>query len=323
MTTELQRNRAIRAARAFLEAHGLLEVRTAKCVHAGAMEPYIDTFALQSITAGHAGYLASSPEFAMKKILAAEMQQASAAGGIYEIAAVFRDDRAGALHQQEFTMVEWYLCNPNREAIVTMAAQLIRHVAEATGHAMAMPAVASVDLRDVLAAHGLRLPIETESPYSLLYGARFKAMPHHVNELDREIACFNLLFDEIVLPAIRQIPGLVALQGFPVCIAALARCEAGTAARTELYVSGIELANAYSEEFDADIIRRRWIAYNEIRRLRAVPEHPIDEELLQASAAMRGVCGIALGLERLLLVLPRLRMQGHSPRNDQPRDART
>lgn len=303
MTQQLWRNRAIRAIRTFFDERGLLEVRTPKCVLAGAMEPYIDTFALAGKTSGHAGYLASSPEFAMKKIFAAELQQAPAASGIYEIAPVFRDDRAGTLHLPEFTMVEWYVKNTQRQAILSMAVELMRFVAHALGREITPPTMTTVDLRKILAERGFQAEAGSRLPYSQLYAAQLGAMPHHVNALDGEIACFNLLFDQVVLPVIRQIPGIVAVEGFPECLAALAACEERSAARTELFLSGVELANAYTEESDSERIRQRWAEYNEIRRLRNVPEHPIDEELLLASGAMQGVCGIALGLERLLLML--------------------
>lgn len=303
MTAQLRRNRAIRAARTFFDQRGLLEVRTPKCVPAGAMEPYIDTFALTSSLSGHTGYLASSPEFAMKKIFAAEVEQAPAVNGIYEIAPVFRDDRAGALHLPEFTMVEWYVRNTERQSILAMAVELMRFVAAAVDKAIAPPTMTTVDLREILAERGFTPEAGCPLPYSQLYATRVDAMPHHVNALDGEIACFNLLFDEVVLPVIRQMPGIVAVEGFPECLAALATCEQRTAARTELFFAGVELANAYSEESDSEKIRQRWVDYNEIRRLRGMPEHPVDEELLLASRTMQGVCGIALGLERLLLML--------------------
>ncbi len=306
MTSQLLRNQAIRAARKFFEQHGLIEVRTPKCVSAGAMEPYIDTFALQSSLCGHLGYLASSPEFAMKKIFSAELQHNPGARGIYEIAPVFRDDRAGKLHLPEFTMVEWYAQNTERQGIIAMAVEFMRDLAAVVGQPIAPPQVTTVDLREVLAKKKFAPQFRQPWPYSRLYKAHFSAMPHHVNALDGEIACFNLLFDEIVQPVIRSLPGVIAVDGFPDCLAALARSDGETAARTELFVSGVEIANAYSEEFDAAIIRQRWIAYNEIRRLRGVPEHPVDEELVDTAFAMQGVSGIALGLERLLLMLPTL-----------------
>jgi lysyl-tRNA synthetase class 2 len=306
MTSQLLLNRAIRAARNFFHEQGLLEVRTPKCVQAGAMEPYIDTFALQSSSSGHVGYLASSPEFAMKKIFAAELQQNPSARGIYEIAPVFRDDRAGKLHLPEFTMIEWYLKNTERKTILAMAVELMRFIAAALGKAITPPELTTVDLREILAQLGFSPEFDQPQPYTRMYAKRFGRLPQHFNHLDGEIACFNLLFDEVVLPVIRPVRGIVAVEGFPDCLAALARSDGETAARTELFVAGVELANAYSEESDSGIIRQRWMSYNEIRRLRGVAEHPIDEELLETSATMRGVCGIALGLERLLLMLPQL-----------------
>lgn len=306
MKTQLLRNQAVRAARSFFHERGLLEVRTEKCVPAGAMEPYIDTFALQSKWSGHAGYLASSPEFAMKKIFAAELQQNPTAKGIYEIAPVFRDDRTGRLNLAEFTMIEWYMRGIDRHDIVTMAGELMHYVIVSLGRSIAPQTLTTVDLREILAQCDFALEADLSLPYSALYSSRFAKMPYHVNALDGEIACFNLLFDEVVVPVLRASPGIVAVEGFPDCLAALARTDGRTAQRTELFVAGVELANAYSEESDVEKIRQRWAKYNEIRCLRGVPEHPIDEELLRACPTMHNVCGIALGLERLLLMLPAL-----------------
>jgi lysyl-tRNA synthetase class 2 len=81
----------------------------------------------------------------------------------------------------------------------------------------------------------------------------------------------------------------------------MARITNGTAERTEVFYRGLELANAYHEEHDAGAIRERWSRNNEIRRLRGVAEHPIDERLLETLGSMQGVSGIAVGLERLLM----------------------
>jgi lysyl-tRNA synthetase class 2 len=306
MTLTLKRNQAIRALRNFFHEQRLIEVRTPKCVLAGAMEPYIDTFALESRHTGHVGYLASSPELAMKKIFAAELQHNPTARGIYEIAPVFRDDRTGKFHQPEFTMVEWYMRNAERSGIVKMAVELISYLAAAIEKNIAPTKLETVDLREVFLEQNFLLDFTTPQPYSRLYAARFGSMPQHVNALDSEIVCFNLLFDEIVQPVISAIPGIVAVEGFPDCLAALARSDGMIAARTEIFVAGVEIANAYSEEFDAALIKQRWQDYNEIRRRSALPEHPLDEELLESASSMQGVCGIALGLERLLLVLREL-----------------
>lgn len=297
------RNAAVRAARQFLEAQGFFEVRTNKCVHAGAMEPYIDTFYLKNTHGAHLGFLASSPEMAMKKIFHRELQQNPQARGIYEISPAFRDDPEGKYHLSEFTMAEWYARGMSRDAIVTQAIQLVKHIAAALGNTEFPYLLQKIDLRKILHDEGLPLDTSTAFPYSAMYTERHGKMPHHLNTLDGEIACFNLLFDEVVLPQLRAVPSLVAVEGFPACLAALARVENDTACRTELFFAGLELANAYTEEYDAEKIHYLWASYNEIRRLRGVPEHPIDTELLRVAPTMKGVCGIALGLERVLCLM--------------------
>ena len=302
MNAALLRNRAIRIVRAFFETERLAEVRTNRLVPSAAMEPYIDAFSLSGADTTHRGYLATSPEFAMKKIFAAEIQSGENARGIYEIAPVFRDDLPGKHHGAEFTIIEWYTANSSLAEILTQCARLISHLAAemriSDFNATMTQFSIIAELEKVIKQP---LPVDT-FPYIELYRSHFGELPHHVNLLDAEIASFNLLFDTWLLPIIREMPGLVAVSGYPACLAAMARENNGIAKRAEVFYNGLELANAYAEEFDADIIRARWSANNEIRRLRGVAEHAPDEALFASLGAMRDVSGIAVGLERLLSV---------------------
>lgn len=303
MNAHILRNRAIRAARDFFRERGILEVRTLKCVSAGAMEPYIDSFGVSGHLSGRIGDLATSPEFAMKKVFAAEMAAAPGAHGIYEIAPVFRDDHKGALHAHEFTMVEWYAKNTALADIVSDAVGLIEALAHAlTGGNTSLP-VSNLTLKDLFSQSGFTPDAENPTAFTDHYRKLHGGLPHHLNTLDCEICCFNLLFDELVLPSLRTIPGLAAVHGFPECLAALAQVSEGIALRTEIYHAGVELANAYQEEDDAEKVRGRWLAYNQIRQLRGVAPHAVDEALLAALPDMKNTAGVAVGLERILIAL--------------------
>jgi len=302
MNAALLRSRAIRVVRAFFETERLAEVRTNRIVSAPAMEPYIDAFSVTSADASHRGYLSTSPEFAMKKVFAAELQANRDIKGIYEIAPVFRDDHPGKHHAAEFTMIEWYTANISLDEIVLQCGRLVAYLAAKMGISDFNGPIThfsiTTEFEKIIAQP---LPAD-EFRYSKLYSRHFGSLPHHFNALDAEIACFNLLFDTWLLPVIRKLPGLVAVSGYPPCVAALSRVNAGLAQRSEVYCDGLEIANAYAEEFDADIIRARWSENNEIRRLRGVAEHAPDEALLASLGAMRDASGIAVGLERLLTV---------------------
>ncbi|MCX7633893.1 MAG: hypothetical protein N2Z22_11240, partial [Turneriella sp.] len=272
------------------------------CVPSAAMEPFIDTFALESKENGRVGFLASSPEISLKKIFARALVQNPDYQGIYQICSVFRDDRPGKLHRPEFTLAEWYRKDATRQKMVADAHALVIEIARALFPDMPSPALDELDLRTIF---GEKFRSEYKS-YSELYQKQYGKLPSAANALDCEIASFNLLFDEWVLPILRVRPGLVAVSGFPPCLAALAKIENGVAARTELFCCGIEIANAYDEEHDPKTIRQRWQEYNELRALRGAATHPIDEELLVAAPSLQGVSGIALGLERVLCALEKL-----------------
>ncbi|AFM10938.1 amino acid--tRNA ligase-related protein [Turneriella parva] len=301
MNPAVLRSEAIRAARGFFAAEHLLEVRTNRLVSSAAMEPYIDGFAITGADGNHLGYLATSPEFALKKLFSAELGASPAAQGIYEIAPVFRDDRPGKNHSSEFTMLEWYRRDYTLAEIISQALRLINHLAATMRisefHAGVTEFQITAEFEKIL-----QRPLPADKfRYTQVYKEHFGALPHHVNPLDAEIACFNLLFDAWLLPVIKNQAGLVCVSGYPECLAAMARVTHGIAERTEIFYAGLELANAYCEEYDAGTIRERWAANNEIRRLRGVAEHPLDERLLETLSCMKGVSGIAVGLERLLI----------------------
>lgn len=313
MNAALLRCQAVRAARTFFASEHIIEVRTNRLVLSAAMEPYIDSFALAAADGQHLRYLATSPEFAMKKLFSECLANLPQARGIYEIAPVFRDDRPGKNHSTEFTMIEWYTRDSKLADIIDQCLRLIKYLA---GELRISDLEESVTQFQIVSEFEklLRQPLaESSSRYTDIYQKHFGTLPYHVNELDAEIACFNLLFDAWLLPAIKKQKGLVCVSGYPECLAAMARVNAGTAERTEIFYHGLELANAYLEEYEADAIRARWSVNNEIRRMRGVAEHPIDERLLETLGSMQGASGIAMGLERLLIAfLPHLSARNFS-----------
>jgi lysyl-tRNA synthetase class 2 len=282
MNAHTLRNRAIRAARIFFDRRQILEVRTAKAVPAAAMEPYIDAFALAEGRGNRNLYLATSPEMAMKKI---------------------RDDPATKNHASEFTMVEWYKRDCTLVQLLQETADLICQLAETLGCKPPSGALKVLDARGLFAAVGLDLDFAHPQCFADAWLHRHGTLPHHLNELDLAIATFNLLFDECILPLLRQESGLCAVSGYPEVLGAMAYCENGVAERAEIYLQGVELANAYREEFRPQLVRDRWLRYNEIRTLRGEMQHAVDETVLSALPTLKGVAGVALGLERTIAAI--------------------
>jgi len=303
MNAHTLRNRAVRAARDYFKQRNILEVRTAKAVMAAAMEPYIDAFSLAGSQQKPELRLATSPEIAMKKIFAAEMAENSGAAGIYEIAAVFRDDPATKNHASEFTMVEWYERDCLLAQILQNTADLVCTIAGMLEQKPPENRLEIYSLQSLFAECGLQLDFADPTCFAKAWSARHGNLPHSLNDLDLAIAAFNLLFDEIILPRLKQESGLCAVYGYPEILGAMAYCENGVAERAEIYLEGVELANGYREEFRPQVVRERWLRYNEIRILRGEAPHTIDEGVLSSLPTLEGVAGIALGLERTLAAL--------------------
>ena len=277
--------------RAFFAARGVLEVDTPILGAGGTTDPQIESLSTRVRGIDAPLYLATSPEFAMKRLLAA------GSGAIYQIGKVFRDEETGRWHNPEFTMIEWYrpgltdaALMSEVEALVgdllaphrTIRAALRLTYAEALErHAGVDCASAGVaDLRHAVAAHG----IVCEAA------------------LDRD-ATLDLLMGLVVGPRLgRDAPCFVT--DYPASQASLARLRPGdpsVAARFELYLDGIELANGFHELSDAREQRRRFESDLRTRRERGQPLPAIDRRLLDALAAGLPDCaGVALGFDRLV-----------------------
>ncbi len=236
-------------------------------------------------------YLQTSPEFGMKRLVAAGMQQ------IYQICPAFRAGERGALHNPEFTMVEWYRVGDQLEQAIGLLGQLILSISEFKSiehatyqeafekHAGCNPLTASLQELKKLAAE--QMPVD--STFS--------------NERDDWL---QLIFDGLVQPQLgHSSPRIISK--FPASQAALAKVSPEnphTCERFELFLCGIELANGYHELTDADELVERNRAANEARRRDGKQELPENSHLVKAMQAGLPDCsGCALGLDRLLMVL--------------------
>ena len=277
------------AIREYFDAAGVLEVDTPVLVTAGVTDPATPSLRVLS-PAGEQSFLATSPEYHMKRLLAAGL------GDIYSLGPAFRADEHGRRHRSEFALVEWYRVGFDLHALMADVAALI----EAAG--VELP-VRGVDYTEVfLEATGLD-PLTT-SDEALAAAARQAAGGLALDPDDRALA-LDLLFSHRVVPALER-GALTFVTGYPACQAALARLDPArpdTALRFEAFAAGMELANGFEELTDPVEQRARFFADNRLRRRRSLPTMPIDEAFLAALAHGLPRCaGVALGLDRLLMV---------------------
>ena len=309
----LARGRIVAALRGWFAAHDFIEVETGALQVSPGNETHLHAFAT-TLAAPDGGaarlYLRTSPEFACKKLLAAGERR------IVEFARVFRNRERGALHHPEFTLIEWYRAGEPYEALMTDCAAILALAAEAaatrqlafrgrTADAFAAPerlTVAEAFARfagiDLLAT----LPGGEPDRDGL---ARFaRAAGVRTGDDDRWGDIFSRVLVEKVEPNL-GIGRASILDQYPAMQAALARSSPGDARvadRFELYACGVELANGFSELTDAAEQRRR-LEREMAEKQRIYGErYPIDEDFLAALSTMPQACGIALGLDRLVML---------------------
>ncbi len=272
--------------RQFFSARSVLEVETPLLASAGVTDPSIEPIIADC--GSEARYLQTSPEYAMKRLLA------GGAPDIYQICKAFRAHEVGHRHNPEYTLLEWYRLDLDHYALLREVAELICSVTAVDGWQ-------SWPYRTLL-QHVLNI-----DPMTASYADLNAVAQHHCGEipgdLDRD-GLLDVLMSHVIEPAIADW-GLVFVVDYPVSQAALARkvisADVIVGARFEAYLGGVELANGYWEASDAGDLRERFEADNKLRRQRGLVRRPIDERLLSAmEAGMPDCAGVALGVDRLL-----------------------
>jgi lysyl-tRNA synthetase class 2 len=290
------RARMLRELRAFFDNAGVLEVETPlACRAAGtdpALEPLRTRFRGPRHPDGEALYLQTSPEFAMKRLLAA------GSGAVYQVCKAFRDGEAGRLHNPEFTLLEWYRPGWGLD-------RLIDEVAEVARIGLAAPDL-PVEQRRYRDLFRSALDIDVCTVADGVLRDRVQAtglLAEDPGVLDRD-ACLDLLFSHGIQAGLGQ-GRLTFVTDYPASQAALARLNRDdcTAARFELFHGGVELANGYRELADADEQATRFAADNRLRAARGLDSMPFDERLIAALRhGLPDCAGVALGLDRLLML---------------------
>lgn len=290
----LQRRAALLAcARRFFAERGVLEVETPILSAAAVSDPQIESLTTEVAGIDGRFYMSTSPEYAMKRLLA------SGSGDIYQVCKVFRDAERGRWHNPEFTMIEWYRHGFDDAALMTEVEDLVARLlapqrtlarAERLTYAAALQRHAGVD-------------VHSACDRELTEAAARHGVTCHA-DLDRD-AKLDLLMGFVVGPRLgRENPCFIC--DYPASQASLARLKPGlppVAARFELYLDGLELANGFHELSDAGEQRARFTQDLQTRRARGQIQAPLDERMLAAlDAGMPDCAGVALGFDRLVAI---------------------
>ena len=282
--------------RQFFAERQVMEVETPTLSQAGATDLHLASIPVQRRIHGKLStqYLQTSPEFPMKRLLA------SGSGAIYQICKVFRDDEHGRKHNSEFTMLEWYRPKLDLKGLMHETAELLE-VCLAHRLGEVRPYILSYKhaFQDRLDINPLQASLKQLKDTAHRLGL-------NLDLGDDRLAYMDLLFSHFVEPSL-GFDAPVFLTDFPPEMASLAKVKTDddgeqVAARFEIYIEGLELANAYDELLDAEVLAARFEADNLERTKQGLPVIPTDQYLLSALPHMPECSGIALGLDRLLMV---------------------
>tara|TARA_Y100000385_G_scaffold18637_1_gene18630 strand:+ start:1693 stop:2664 length:972 start_codon:yes stop_codon:yes gene_type:complete len=293
-----QRSKIYRTIRRFFDDRGVAEVTTPVLGASGVSDLHIQSLSL--VDDGQSWFLQSSPEYSMKRLLA------SGSGSIYQICPAFRAGELGSKHNTEFSMLEWYRVGYSLEELVAEVATLLQQ---------------ALDVNQVQTSE-FRF-----TTYRELFTSRFDVNPHdagietlrglifaenltadHIDNIDDDATrneCLDLLFASCIEPGLEE-PTFVL--EFPAGQAALAKIAANdqydvVARRFELYWQGMELANGYDELTDPAELRQRFEKNNTQRVARGLIEMAPDKKLLASMSELPDCAGVAIGLDRLVMLL--------------------
>ena len=295
------RARLLSKLRAFFAEKDIYEVQTPVLSHAGNTEPSIDTFITQqnenSNNPSQPSFLNTSPEFAMKRLLA------SGCGSIYQITPVFRQGEQSSKHNSEFTLLEWYRVDFDHHALMGEVNALLHYISKD---------FLTLERSHFYTYQDAMIKFADVDPFTAsnedLKAAIEKAGIDVVG-MDNDSSAdswLDLLMCQVVeknLP--KNCP--VFIYDYPASQAALAKIRKGSpdvAERFELYINGMELANGFHELQDADEQSERFKSEQRLRKERGLPGIPADSQLIAAlKHGLPDCAGVAIGLDRLLMVL--------------------
>lgn len=295
ITNLLKRAAIVSQIRRFFSDRGLIEVETPAMSQATVTDIHLVPFQTRFIGPSAAGgmplYLMTSPEYHMKRLLAA------GSGPIFQLCRSFRNEEAGRYHNPEFTMLEWYRPNYDMYRLMNEVDDLLQQILDCDS-------AETLSYQQVFTRHVGIDPLSADKKQ--LYKAAVKwDLDEATSAEDDRDTLLQLLFSMVVEPNIwRDKPAFV--YHFPASQATLAEISTEdhrVADRFEVYFNGIELANGFRELTDVREQRQRFEQDNRKRVAMSLTEQPIDENLLAALAQGMPECsGVALGVDRLVML---------------------
>jgi lysyl-tRNA synthetase class 2 len=275
-----QRARILQTVRTFFDTAGFLEIETPLRIPAPAPEVHIEAIPSDG------WFLQTSPELCMKRLLAADYEL------IYQISHCWRAHERGSRHLSEFTMLEWYRAQADYSDLMTDCSGLLRAIAMALGNSA------------IITFQGQRINLTGQWERMTVREAFIAHGGMSMEEaLDRD--CFDEVMVALIEPQLGQLTPTF-LYDYPVSRASLARIkdtDPSLAERFELYVAGMELANGFSELVDPIEQHVRFAAEESLRRSQGRSPYPVAEKFLSELVNMPPAAGIALGVDRLVMLL--------------------
>ena len=274
------RSKIIQSIRTYFVNRGYLEVETPVIIPAPAPEANIDAIKTQS------GFLQTSPELCMKRLLSAGYEK------IFQVCKCFRDAERGHLHLPEFTMLEWYRAEADYFDMMVECQSMVKHVVNELG------------IGERLEYQGKAVDLSGEWEKITVKDA-FKRYAGTTPEKAIEAGAFDELMVSDIEPCLNN-GKPVFLYNYPVSQAALSKIskdDSEAAERFELYIGGLELANAFSELTDADEQKKRFLEETENRKKRGKIQYPFPEKFINDLEHMPPAAGIAFGIDRFAMLL--------------------
>ncbi len=305
----LKRSQLLSAVRAFFAENGFNEVDTPAAIMANAPEMHIEPVPIAFKKEGKLvnGFLHTSPELAMKRLLAMGL------GNIYQLCHVYRDDEWTAQHFCEFMMLEWYRSEADIRYLFEDPENIIKAAAAAIGATELKTAHGVIALNkpfyrftiDELFEKYVGFKVSECAPDNLPMEHIHKLLGRHLPEMPFDDV-FNLLMLEKIDPELEKLDRPYFVSHYPAPLASLSRLDPQNpllSERVELYAADIELANGFVELINEAEQRRRFALEESERRRRGKVAQPSDERFLKAVGEMPPATGMAMGFDRLVMLL--------------------
>jgi lysyl-tRNA synthetase class 2 len=269
--------------REFFHLKQVLEVTTPLLAQTSVTDPNINS--VKCTLSNQVGYLQTSPEYAMKRLLSA------GSGCIYQICPAFRDDLYSPIHRAEFTMLEWYRLDYDYKNLMGEVVELLGKI---------LPEI-KVEYASYNHLFDIHLGVDIISSSTDVLAKLLRDNTNNNFDFVARDDYLDALFSLVIQPKLKNTAALFVYD-FPPEQAALSKVSNQVAERFELYINGIEIANGYSELTDVNILKERFLYNNEIRLAKGLPAMDIDLDFVAAmSAGLPKCAGVAIGLERLFM----------------------